>query len=249
MRLAVIADVHSNLQALQTVLEAIRACAPDRVLCLGDLVGYNANPNECIALVREHVDVVVAGNHDRDVLFGDPLIGTSLVAKQAQEWTREQLTPEHAAWLESLPGKAVLEGVYIAVHGCYLNPEHINGYVTPTMLERNLRAIEGSDEWPKLAFCGHTHIPMLAYVHKGQVRRPFVDEPTAWPQQATAVLINPGSVGQPRDQDPRSSFAIVDTEACSVRVERVAYDVESAVRAFAGTGLPQALWERLPLGR
>lgn len=250
MRLALIADIHGNLHGLRSVLRAVAEEQVDRVVCLGDSVAYNANPNESVALLRTFCDVAVAGNHDRDVLQGDPLIGTSSVARLTQEWTKSQLTPEHASWLNGLPNKVIEPNTFIAVHGCYLNTHHVNGYITQTMLEPNLRAIANHEEWPKLAFCGHTHTPCFAYLHADKVTQDNTPgQQHVWPQEAAAVLINPGSVGQPRDGDPRASFAIVDTSERWVKFHRVKYDVEGAVLAIEKAGLPAALGERLREGR
>jgi diadenosine tetraphosphatase ApaH/serine/threonine PP2A family protein phosphatase len=250
MRLALIADVHANLQALRSVLRAVTEHRPERLLCLGDTVAYNANPNECIGLLRRFCDASVAGNHDRDVIGGEVVIGTSSVARLSQEWTKGQLTEECVSWLLELPNKLVEPGEYIAVHGCYLNTHHINGYVTQTMLEPNLRAIANNQDWPKLGFCGHTHVPGLAFLQDDKVsqkREP--GERLDWPADAAAILINPGSVGQPRDGDPRASYAIVDTTERWVMIHRLHYDVEGAILALQQAGLPEALGLRLREGR
>jgi len=250
MRLALIADIHANLHALRTVLRAVTSERVDRVVFLGDSVAYNANPNESVALLRSFCDVAVAGNHDRDVILGDPLIGTSSTARLTQEWTKAQLQPEHATWLNALPNKAVEPDTYIAVHGCYLNNTHVNGYITQTMLEPNLRAIANNEAWPALGFCGHTHMPCFAFLADGKVTlERAAGERHAWPKDASAILVNPGSVGQPRDGDPRASFAIVDTQERWAMFHRMRYDVEGAVQAIEQAGLPASLGQRLKEGR
>lgn len=251
MRLALIADIHANLQALRAVLRAVTTAERvDRVVCLGDTVAYNANPNECIGLLRSFCEACVAGNHDRDVVFGDPLIGTSSVARIAQEWTKRQLTADNVRWLEALPNKLIEPGEYMAVHGCYLNTTHVNGYITQTMLGANLRAIANNQDWPALGFCGHTHVPGLAYLEDEKfIQKRTPGEVLDWPADAKAILINPGSVGQPRDGDPRASFAIVDTTERWATIHRLKYDVEGAALAIEAAGLPSVLGERLREGR
>jgi diadenosine tetraphosphatase ApaH/serine/threonine PP2A family protein phosphatase len=137
----------------------------------------------------------------------------------------------------------------VAVHGCYLNDVHVTGYVTETMLESNLRVVAASRELPKLALCGHTHVPMLGVLEGDTARSTRLDEPFRWPKSARAVLVNPGSVGQPRDGDVRASLVIVDLEARTVTPLRVAYDVEAAARAVEAAGLPAVFAERLRAGR
>ena len=256
LRIALIADVHANLGALEAVLRDIERHTPDRVVCLGDSVGYNAEPQECIALLSTNVAETAAGNHDRDVTEGMPIDGTHSTARAAQDWTRERLDPAAFEWLSALPNRVVRENTYIAVHGCYLNDTHVNGYVTDTMLEANLLAIAGSGEWPKVAFCGHTHRPRASWlIGKEVIDTPFArapalaDVPIEWPENARAVLINPGSVGQPRDRDPRACYAIVDFGASSVRFHRVEYDFEATISAITRAGLPSSLGERLREGR
>ena len=251
MRVALVADIHSNLHALEAVLARVKELKPDRVICLGDIVGYNAFPSECIAMTAEHCDQIVMGNHDRESAGREPTIGTSSVARAAQIWTQAKLSESEMAWLNALPNKAIEPDVYIAVHGCYLNPEHVNGYVTNTMLAANLAAIEKETAWPRVAFCGHTHVPMLAWTvgKTGEITSEVPSAEHAWPVNARAVLINPGSVGQPRDFDPRAAFAIVDFDARTVTQHRVTYDVGLAAAAVMDAGLPNTLAARLEKGR
>lgn len=249
MRLVVIADVHANLPALTSVLQQIGPLQPERVLCLGDSVSYNANPNECLSVLRELCHVTVAGNHDRDLVFDAPVVGTSGAARQSQAWTRRVLTPDNLAWLARLPDIWVEPNEFVAVHGAFLSHAHVSGYVTRVMLEANLRTIAGHPDWPRLGFCAHTHQPMIGVLqHDGRVLREHLDRSVSWSADAAAVIINPGSVGQPRDGDPRASFALVDTCERTARVLRVAYDVQAAMRAFEGTGLPPAHATRLLQG-
>lgn len=250
MRLAVIADVHANAPALDAVLAAVAAEKADRVVCLGDLVGYHADPERVVAHVRGSCDVVVAGNHDRDVTAGAPVPGTGGLAQAVQEWTRARLAPEDVSYLAGLPSHVIDASGFVAAHGAYLSDVFVNGYVTSTMLEKNLLALSRRDGWPRVALCGHTHVPMCGWLGAdgSTVEAPFRDEAT-WPASAKSVLVNPGSVGQPRDGDPRAAFAIVDLARRTATVRRVAYDVERTVARLAAEGLPAVLGERLREGR
>jgi predicted phosphodiesterase len=250
MRVAVIADVHANAVALREVADAVDALRPELVVCLGDLVGYNAEPSAAIALVRRLAHVVVAGNHDRDVVSAAAVPGTRAAALEAQAWTRRSLSGEELAYLARLEARVVSPAGFVAVHGCFLNDTHVRGYVTSTMLEDNLRAIAARADGPRVAFCGHTHVPMCGYLGADGACVEVTTAGTAtWPADARAVLINPGSVGQPRDGDTRASFAVVDLAARSATFERVAYPVEDAARAILDAGLPACLADRLREGR
>lgn len=250
MRLAVLADVHANLPALSAVLHELVQLQPQRVVCLGDCVSYNAHPNECVGVLRELCDVTVAGNHDRDLVLDRPVAGTSEAALRSQAWTRRVLTPDNLAWLAALPELWIEPDQYVAVHGSFLSHAHVNGYVTRSLLEANLRAIAAHSLWPRLGLCAHTHAPMVGVLLRdGRVTHANGKQPLSWPVDASVVLVNPGSVGQPRDGDSRASFALIDLAERTVNVLRVAYDVDATVRAFEGTGLPTAHAQRLLLGK
>jgi diadenosine tetraphosphatase ApaH/serine/threonine PP2A family protein phosphatase len=249
MRLMVIADVHANLPALEAVIAAARVLGVDRMLCLGDLVGYNAQPNESVSLVRETADAVVLGNHDRATAHRCHDPGTRKTAKQVQVWTRDQLDGEHLDYLATLPKRFVDPAGVVAVHGCFLNDEHYYGYVTSTMVGDNLEVIAARDDIPCVALAGHTHVPMVAWSHRGEVVEARPSGAVRWPRNAEAVLVNPGSVGQPRDGDPRAAFAVVNVERRSVEVHRVEYDIGAAQDAIRRAGLDPALAHRLAEGR
>ena len=249
MRIAVIADIHGNAQALDAVLAKIREAGPDLTVCLGDIVGYGANPGYCIARLRETTEVVVAGNHDKDISNGASSPGTNPIARLLQDWTRHNLNEEELHYLSELPNRVVDSEEFVAVHGCYLNDVHVTGYVTSTMLETNLHSIADREEWPALAFCGHTHIPLCGWIDRGTFIEQKLKTPIQWSARAQAVLINPGSVGQPRDGDPRAAFALIDTRQCTAEVIRIDYDIKGAARAIEISGLPMILAERLHQGR
>lgn len=249
MRIAVVADIHGNLPALEAVLSAVRGAAVDAVVCLGDLVGYGASPAECVALVQTEIARVVAGNHDWDVARGRPAYGTVPVARRAMRWTAAQLDSAALRYLARLPNRLELGPGAIAVHGCYLNDTHVNGYVTSTMLDANLGAVAARAPRGTVALCGHTHVPMCGWLAEGECHEHSLREPVQWPADAAAVLINPGAVGQPRDRDPRAAFALVDFGQRRVECVRVEYDVGAAADAIRASALPDALAERLEVGR
>jgi diadenosine tetraphosphatase ApaH/serine/threonine PP2A family protein phosphatase len=249
MRVAVIADVHANAAALDAVLSAIERVAVDTVVCLGDMVGYNAEPVYCVERIRDEVELCVRGNHDEDVTRADPTLGTSTSARNVQQWTRAQLSEEHRDWLARQPNKLLINDEIVAVHGCYLNKSHISGYVTSTMLEANLKVIEEREDLPRIGLCGHTHVPLCAWLTDEGVEERKGVGVTEWPRDARAVLINPGSVGQPRDRDIRSAFAVVDTDRRTVSFERVSYDVARTVEAIERAELAPQLAARLWEGR
>lgn len=249
MRLAVISDVHSNLAALEAVAQDIRQEAPDAVVCLGDLVGYNAEPGETLALLRSMTRLIVVGNHDRDATRGGAGPGTHTAARTVQEWTSERLTVSERAFLTGLPSILVEPDEFVAVHGCYLNDSHYKGYVTSTMLEANLTRIASRSDWPRLAFCGHTHVPLSGWLRRGVTAEIPGASLVEWPRDAESILVNPGAVGQPRDGDPRAAYSIVDTRARTARVKRVPYDVGRTFEQIRLAGLPSELGDRLREGR
>lgn len=251
MKVAVLADIHANVRALEAVLEAVDAEETDFVVVLGDLVGYGARPGDVLDLVRLHVDLAVLGNHDHAVLAEASAAGTSASARRATEWTRARLRADQLAQLAQLPKIARARGLLCA-HGCYLNPDHYYGYVTSTMLDANLDALEAWPDTraPVVGLCGHTHVPMAAYRRRGELVE--MERPSGtieWPADADSVLLNPGAVGQPRDGDPRASFALVDPHARTAELRRVSYDVEGTVMEILAAGLPEPNAERLREGR
>ncbi len=250
MRVALLADVHANRAALEAVLEDVAVQGVARCVGLGDLVGYNAEPAACVALVRAHVGQVVAGNHDVDCVRSDSAPGTNAAAQHVLAWTRAQLDDAALTYLSGLPNHVCDEAGFIAVHGCYLNTLHYTGYVTGTMLAANLAAVAARGDWPKVAFVGHTHVPMYGWITShGEVLEPPARGCVRWPQDARAVLLNPGSVGQPRDGDPRAAYGLLDTEAGTFEFRRVRYDIDASVAAILAAGLATTLAERLREGR
>jgi putative phosphoesterase len=228
VRWAFLSDIHANLDALGAVLEHLAGQGAEHVFALGDLVGYNAEPNEVLRRLRKESVLCLQGNHDRAVLTGDPA-GFNPYATAGVLYTRRILDPEQRAWLASLPEvrDVAVPGLRAKlVHGSPRDP--LAEYVfpgSPAWLFEELADVAGN---PDVVAMGHTHVPMR------------VDDRT--------LFLNPGSVGQPRDGDPRASYCVLDTTRRSTEFHRVAYDVESAAAKVRAAGLPDVLWQRLLRG-
>lgn len=221
MRVAVIADIHSNLHALEAVLEDIGEAV---IYCNGDLVGYNPYPNEVLELVRKKGIFCTLGNHDYAVITGNTAWFNPYAAR-ALEWTMKHIKKENLAFLASLP--LSYEGSFYMAHGSPRSP--LDEYVTedyPEEVVKGFFSHVGRD----VITLAHTHVPY--------VRR--LDE---------KLLLNPGSIGQPRDFDPRASYALLDPGKKQVEIRRIKYDVEAAVEAVIEAGLPPVLGYRLMEGR
>lgn len=217
MKVAVIADIHANFPALEKVLEDIRG-AP--IFCCGDLVGYNTFPNEVIDLIRTNNATSILGNHDRAVLTGDTGWFNSEAIK-AIEWTAGKLTTENRSFLEALP--RAYENEFYMAHGSPKN--QLEGYIfsdDPDYVFSDFFNYTERD----IIILGHTHIPFVKKIDG-------------------KLIFNPGSVGQPRDSDPRASYAILDTEKKEVKIKRVGYDIEKTSTAIMKAGLPKRLGIRL----
>ena len=244
MRLALISDIHANLQALRATLADIAGRGVDRIVCLGDIVGYNANPAECIALVRQADALCVAGNHDLAVCGRMPTRYFPATAARAVEWTQRRLSRDDLQFLAGLPLKASLPGGLIAVHGA-LHPHTECATVRLDTDEKRLQSFQALIADPSGAHIGafgHTHrigIYALRSDSAGgiEARR----EATTALRDDTYYLINPGSVGQPRIKDTRASYMAVDLALRTVSVHRVAYDAEAALAATREAGLAPAL--------
>ncbi len=247
MKLALISDVHANLEALEAVLAAIAAEGVDLILHLGDLVGYNANPNECVALIRERGILCVAGNHDRAVIDARLAQDFNLIAYQALIWSQEQLTPDHKAFLQHLPVTLRVVDQFLACHGTPNSPDayislHFQGKRVLNQLRRELAPL-------KICFFGHTHRRALwCRDIRGKVFQvPLVEGPIPLDPECH-YLVNPGSVGQPRNHIPLASYAVFDTETYAVHFRLVPYNIGQTQRKILAANLPPYLAERLASG-
>ena len=243
MRYAILGDIHSNLTALNAALDAIRSHGVDRLLSVGDVVGYGAAPTECIELLREHEAVVVLGNHDAAVVGELDTVFFNQHARVAVEWTRAAINGEDMAWLTCLPLTWQDEFVTLA-HGSYDRPELFDYVQTPTDADASLELLERP-----VCFIGHTHVPvcMLRFADD-PLRTGYTLDTEIDLTDAIVALVNAGSVGQPRDDDPRTGYVLYDSETQIVTYRRVEYDIETEVRRIRAAGLPNVLAERLYLG-
>jgi predicted phosphodiesterase len=247
MRLLVFSDVHANATALEA---ALQACVGrwERAACLGDIVGYGPDPNEVVERVRSLVSAIVRGNHDKAVSGVSDLEDFNPVARAAVEWTRSQLRPENLTYLRSLPqGPLETDGV-VLVHGAL---EDEDEYVFAP--EQAMPGLVASQR--PVTFFGHTHIQggfsyTGASIERIEVSRgPGANVVTVKLESRTRYLLNPGSVGQPRDGDPRAAFIIADLEKRRVEFWRIPYDIPAVQDRMERAGAPEPLVLRLAFGR
>jgi len=241
VRYGILGDVHGNIDAFDAVLDALDEERVDAVLCTGDIVGYGAAPRECVARVRELAPrVLVAGNHDWAAAGRLGLEYFNQYARDAILWTRAVLPREDLAYLGDR-GVLAVDGHVTVAHGTVHDPELFDYLQTPYDAHLSFAHLT-----TPFAFVGHSHIPVtflsgpsITYVVGEEIRL----------DGAAQALVNVGSVGQPRDEDPRASFGVFDDEERVVRIRRVPYDVESAIARIESAGLPRFLGERLRIGR
>lgn len=241
MRYGIFSDVHSNLPALESVIAAYKNEAIDRYVCLGDIVGYAANPKECIVKVKELNPILVAGNHDWVCVDMISSRDFNPIAQEAAHWTKAQLAPEEKYFLKSLE-LLINEEKFTLVHGALDNPEDFNYLFDSGDAQVNFELMSGN-----LCFIGHTHIPGVFVEQDSHIG--YVQQ---YPLKISAddkYIVNTGSVGQPRDRNSQASYCIFDSTAQTIEIKRVAYDIEEAQKRIISAGLPVFLAERLAVGR
>lgn len=244
MRIAVIADIHANLEALESVMVRIADLAVDNIVCLGDIVGYNANPNECTDIIRRERIVSVVGNHDVAASGREEPNGFNALAQAAVFWTRKHITPENRLFLLNLPPETRVDD-FILVHGSI---HDTNRYLlSRDAAADNFRLLAGLPGDLKVGFFGHTHIGMTFSDLQGSISSDHSSELLLSPEMH--YLINPGSVGQPRDGDSRASFLVYDNGDHTVRFFRVEYDIKLCQDKIVRAGLPPQLAWRLEHGQ
>jgi diadenosine tetraphosphatase ApaH/serine/threonine PP2A family protein phosphatase len=243
VRWGLFSDIHANREALEAVLASMAREKPDRLICLGDVVGYGADPNACVAMVRDSGAAVVAGNHDHAALALLDVGDFNDQARFAINWTRKELTEGSSAWLREQP-MTLAEADLLAVHASPFEPRTWN-YV--------LGAWDALQQFPhyqeRIAFVGHSHVPGLYLRTAGGVEEwPLpANEPIDLPKDFKA-LVNIGSVGQPRDRDPRAAWLLYDDDSRTLILNRVEYDVAAAQARIYEAGLPPFLGYRLGMG-
>jgi len=241
MRWAILSDIHGNLEAFRAVIEDLRAEKADRIAFLGDVVGYGADPNECLSLLRGLTDWVIAGNHDYGAVGMTDIDVFNTMARSAILWTREELSEENQAYLRRLL-LSRKDGSAIFVHATPNQPEEWYYLFSFPEAEEAFRSMSGN-----LAFIGHSHRPLvLTQAGNGGVEAVDPEETILKP--GVRYIINAGSVGQPRDCHPEAAYGLYDDEAKKFHLKRVPYDVETAQKKIIRAGLPPFLAQRLSRG-
>ena len=241
MRFAIFSDIHANLEALEAVLADAHKHKCTHFVCLGDVVGYNANPHECVERIREMDCPIVKGNHDEQASLSESSTDFNELAERAIEWTRGNLTDEEKEWLRDLRLQQQVRGFTI-VHATLDTPAQW-GYVF-----NNLDAAASfTYQHTTVCFFGHTHVPMVFIRDDNGVRRERIEHVRI--EMTRKYFINTGSVGQPRDGNWRAAYCIYDTDNHLVEQLRVKYDLATAQKKIIKAGLPQPLAERLAIGR
>jgi diadenosine tetraphosphatase ApaH/serine/threonine PP2A family protein phosphatase len=238
---AVLGDIHGNLDALEAVLDHAHSLGIHRFACVGDLVGYNASPGPCITRIREIGAVTIQGNHDYFAATDEPLKDFSPLAASVIEWTRHVLTTEQKEYLKSLRLKRMCDG-FMMVHSTLDNPGKW-GYVFDEVHAADHFAYQTA----AICFHGHTHIPAV-FRKIGERTERLPPEPITF-SFGSKLFVNVGSVGQPRDNDPRACYVIYDSTSRSITFHRVAYNVAAAQKRILEAGLPERLALRLALGK
>lgn len=253
-RLAVISDVHGNAEALAAVLEDIERVGLRDVVCLGDTVGYGASPGACVSMIAalgERLAIHVRGNHEDALFDADAFAEMNGVARTAIRWTRQRLSKAHLDWLRQVPG-GIDVGCLQAVHDSPMPAA--NTYLR----ERRGAAVAFRGVAREVCLVGHTHVPLLfrtsleqpdaaPAIEEVEAHLLHEDEPVPIDRGARFIL-NPGSVGQPRDADCRASYGVLDLERRTFAIRRVEYDLAAAQRAVEEAGLPERISSRLALG-
>ena len=244
MKYGVIADIHANYPALKVALDHLNATGCEKILCLGDLVGYGANPFECIQSVRDKVNIIaIAGNHDRQVI-GDKDPRMRKTAARVLEWTQDNISPNNARYLKGLPQGQTIDNHIIMVHGSLVERD---AYIlTAAEVKRNLECMLRDFEGMKVCFFGHSHVPML--IGTKAVITDLKETKSFQLDRNDVYLVNPGSVGQPRDKCPLAAFGLFDADNWTMTFFRKPYDVKAAQRAIIEAGLPEKFARRLAVG-
>jgi predicted phosphodiesterase len=240
MKFAIIADIHANLEAFQTVLADIKEQKCTHYACVGDVVGYGANPKECLKIVRDLGMPCVKGNHDEYCSMDEQLDGFNAHAAEAVNWTRKQLNDDERQWLKDLKYFRLVTS-FSMVHATLDGPQRW-GYV----FDKLAAAASFTYQNTSVCFFGHTHVP-VAFIRDTMVRggtySKFKVDPTK------KYFVNVGSVGQPRDNNPKAAYVVYDVDEGVIELRRLEYDIAAAQKKILDAGLPPRLAERLSYGR
>ncbi len=240
MLYAVLGDIHGNLHALEAVLDDLEEAGADRFVCVGDVVGYGADPNECVAVVRELDALTVAGNHDWAAVGKIGIDYFNADARDSIEWTRQTLGDPETEYLRERALVASLDD-FTVVHSTLFSPEYFEYMQTLYDVRLSFEHLETG-----LCFCGHSHVPVM-FLDTDPVDC-FLETEFDLPEGQRAI-VNVGSVGQPRDLDPRACYVLYDSDEGRVYLRRVEYDIHAASERIVEAGLPSTNAARLVLGR
>jgi diadenosine tetraphosphatase ApaH/serine/threonine PP2A family protein phosphatase len=243
MLVAIVSDIHGNRHAFEAVLADVASTDARELWCLGDVVGYGADPNDCCALARAHAAVCLAGNHDLAVTGGLPLDEFSHGAALAARWTQDVLDDDHVAWLRTLQPRGAEDGVGL-YHASPRDP--VWEYVLSTLLAE--LCLDAAPE--RVCLVGHSHVALSFVRPEGQAATGDTRRAgDALDLSGGEWLVNPGSVGQPRDGDPRAAWLLLDTDGWRAEWRRTEYDISGAAAAIRAARLPDSLAERLEYGQ
>lgn len=238
MKIAIISDIHSNLAALKTAFDFIKDAKVDKIVCLGDIVGYGPRPNECVELIQKNCQVSLMGNHDHAVLGLTDTYYFNQYAREAVNWTRRTLTLHNRAYLENLTFSHH-ENEFLYVHSTPLHPEEWHYILSDYEAKHYLDELK-----QRICFVGHSHIPLVFSTEEAS----FYKESIELDYHKEKYIVNVGSVGQPRDGDPRLCFVIFDTESGLLQFIRLEYPIEETYNEILENQLPPFLAMRLRAG-
>ena len=247
MRIGIVSDIHGNLEALEALLLELKSNAVDYMIHLGDLVGYNANPRECLHIIQKEQVICVLGNHDLAVFEPRTAESFNVLAHQALSYSRRELFPQDVRFLQNLPRVEVLWDQYLICHG---TPENVETYIVNMFqAKRIFNLLKKSYDGIRICFFGHTHVQkMWISDERGKVFSPPSLPDTVSLEPDNLYLINPGSIGQPRQKDNRARYLVFDSDRGTIHFKAVAYDIEKAQRKIIQARLPEYLALRLQEG-
>lgn len=241
MRYGIISDIHANLEALEATLEALAKSKIDEYICVGDIVGYGANPRTCIDRIKDLNPITVVGNHDAACVDEVNISYFNENAKLAVLWTRETLNPSSIDYLKALKLIVEKDNRFTVVHGTLKNPEIFNYMIDSVQASSSFNKMNTN-----ILFVGHSHVPGIFEYKKNKVK--YFCNKTTKLSLGAKYIVNAGSVGQPRDGDARGSYVIYDTAKNAISIERIEYNVKAAQEKIRKSGLPEFLAYRLGVG-
>lgn len=240
MRYGIISDIHGNLEALEASINALKGESIDELLCIGDIVGYGANPSECITKIRELRPITVCGNHDAACSGFIDIEYFNDSAKEAIIWTSINISLDEKEYLKKLPFSYKNRYLEMA-HGTLNSPEDFNYMIDSYAAKTTFECMNG-----RVCFVGHSHVPGMFTLKKDEIE--YRERPSIKLSDYKKVIINAGSVGQPRDRDPRLSYVVYDTDKMIVEIKRKEYDIKKAEKKILDAGLSPFIAERLSKG-